>query len=78
MVKYELYAENDNIITYHYFPEGHEDYGTITMDKKTADLVEVELAKSDKFKQYFYHMINEIEEFIEKGKYLKAGYVAWY
>lgn len=78
MVKYKLIEENENTVSYNYFPQGHEDFGTITMHKKTAEIVTAEVAKTDKFKQYFYHMIEEIEKFIEKNNFLKDGYVAWY
>lgn len=78
MVTYKLYEENNDVVTYHYYPQGSEDFGSITMNKKTAELVGFELAKTDKFKRYFYHMIDQIEEFIKHGKFLKDGYVAWY
>lgn len=78
MVKYKIIEENEDTVSYRYFPEGQEDFGSITMDKKTADLVDVEVAKTDKFKWYFYHMVEQIEEFIQNGNFLKDGYVAWY
>lgn len=78
MVKYILIEENEDTVSYRYFPEGHEDFGSITMDKKTADLVSVDVAKTDKFKWYFYHMVEQIEEFIKNNNFLNDGYVAWY
>lgn len=78
MVTYKLIEENEDTISYRYFPEGHEDFGSITMNKKTADLVNVEVAKTDKFKWYFYHMVEEIERFIKGNSFLNDGYVAWY
>lgn len=78
MLKYKLFEENDDIISYRYFPNGREDFGTITMNKKTAELINVEVAKNDKFKQFYFHMIREIERFRKADDYLKDGYVAWY
>lgn len=78
MLKYKLITENENTITYHYFPEGSSDYGTATVEKKTGKVLEMTLAKTDKFKRYYFHMIDEIKEFIKNGEFRKEGIIAWY
>lgn len=78
MVKYKLYEENENTVSYYYYPQGQEEFGSITVNKKTAELVNIEYAKTDKFKRYFFHMIEQIKEFVKSGNFLKEGYVAWY
>lgn len=78
MLKYKLVSENDSSVTYHYFPEERTDNGAITVEKKTGKVLDAVIAKTDKFKRYYYHMISEIKEFAKTGDFRKEGIVAWY
>ena len=78
MLKYKLIAENDNSVTYHYFPEDRADNGIITIEKKTANVLDAVIAKTDKFRRYYYHMVSELRKLAQTGEFQKEGIVAWY
>lgn len=69
---------DDNKVSYVYFPEGREPSGKITINKKDGTIVEQIIAKSDEFKRYFFHMIEKIEEFIENKRFEEEGTIMWY
>jgi len=78
MLKYKLVEETENTVSYNYYPDGNSDFGTVTIDRKSGDISNVVLATSDEFKRYLYHMIEQIEEFVESGDFRKEGLIAWY
>ena len=78
MLKYKLHKEDEKNITYLYFPEGHEEFGSVTLSKISGEISEHIQAKTDEFKRYLFHMIDELEEFFDKGEFRKEGIVAWY
>ena len=78
MLKFEKVNNDENFVSYLYFPEGKEDGGKITINKKDGTVVEQIVAKSDEFKRYFFHMFEKIEEFIENNKFEEKGTIMWY
>lgn len=78
MLKYKLIEESENYVKYLYFPDGREEYGSVTVNKRTGDVLEMVIAKVDQFKRYCFHLIDEIEDFIESGNFKNEGIVAWY
>ena len=77
MLKYKMIENSDGFITYQYFPEGNEDSGFLTINKNDGTVVKQELAKTDEFKRYFFHMLDRIEDFIANKNFLDEGIVAW-
>lgn len=78
MLKFKMVDNDDNKVSYVYFPEGREPSGKITINKKDGTIVEQIIAKSDEFKRYFFHMIEKIEEFIENKRFEEEGTIMWY
>lgn len=75
MLTYKLAEETEMHITYHYFPEGKEEFGTVTFEKKTGKVSDIVLAKTDEVKWYANHMI---EEFTAHNEFQRSGTIAWY
>ena len=78
MVTYKLIVNEGNIISYKYFPEGDIYSGTISLNKNTKELIDLELASSDIGDRYAVHVIEKIEDFIDKDDYKEKGMIAWY
>lgn len=78
MLKFEKVNNDDNSVSYLYFPEGREPSGKITINKNDGTVVEQIVAKSDEFKRYFFHMYEKIEEFIENNQFEEKGTIMWY
>ena len=78
MVTYKISEDNNEYITYDYFPNGKEDKGFLTVNKKDGAIINFSLAKTDEFKRYFFHFRDKIKEFVQQQDFPKEGYVAWY
>ena len=80
MLKYKLSREDDDDCIYFYYPEGKEDYGIITINKKTGKITVNSLAKEDQGIRIFYayKLVRRLEEFYRTGEYRDSGMVAWY
>ena len=78
MLKFKMVENNDDIVSYRYFPENKEDSGFLTVNKKDGSVIKQQIAKSDEFKRYFFHMLDRIEEFIERNKFVEEGIIAWH
>lgn len=78
MLKFKMVDNNDDFVSYRYFPEGKEDSGKLTIRKNDGEIVEYTVANTDEFKRYFYHMIQKIEEFVKNKQFLNEGLISWY
>lgn len=78
MVTYKISEENSENITYNYFPNGKDDKGFLTINKKDGSIINYSIAKTDEFKRYFFHFRDKIKEFILKQNFPNEGFVAWY
>lgn len=78
MLEFKMVENNNDFISYSYFPEAREDSGFITVNKKDGSIIKQSIAKTDEFKKYFFHMLDKIEEFIENKQFEKEGIIAWY
>ena len=79
MLEFKLIENNDDTVTYQYYPEGKkDDFGVVTVKKSDQSVVEQTIAKTDEFKTYFFHMLHRIEKFIKKNQFEDEGLIAWY
>lgn len=78
MLKYELLENNTDSVSYRYYPEGQAEYGMATVRKADKAIEKQEIASNDDFKWCFYKLLNRIESFIDEGKYIESGIIAWY
>lgn len=70
----------DNHVTYRYYPEQDSNYGLITVDLKTGELLERNnLDVDDEFGSYFVHAVSTIRNIIRNNEELPTKrMVAWY
>ncbi len=79
MLEFKLIENNNETVTYQYYPEGKkDDFGVITIKKSDSSIVKQSIAKSDEFKTYFFHMLHRIEKFIRNDQFKDEGLIAWY
>lgn len=78
MLRLELDKETNTVVVYNYFPEQEKEYGTVTIDKVTGDIVDTRIAVSDKHNRYLHHAASRIEKFFSEKSYPKEDIVAWY
>ena len=78
MLKYELIENNDDFVSYRYYPEGGTDSGYITIRKKDKKTIDQKIVDIDEFKWYYFKMLHRIKEFIDNNKFEKSGIIAWY
>lgn len=75
MLTYKLVEETNKSVKYRYFPEGEEEFGTITFEKETGNVLDMNPAETDEDEWYVKHMISK---FAEKKELDKKGIIAWY
>lgn len=78
MLLLKLIKETDAVVVYNYFPEQKEDFGTVTLDKKTGKITDIQISSNDMHKRYMYHAVSKICQFFESGMYKQEEIVAWY
>ena len=78
MLRYKMLENTEDRITYRYFPEGKELFGSISVRKSDKAIIEQVIAPNDEFKWYFSHMYKRIRQYIDEGKYQCDGIIAWY
>lgn len=78
MLQLVLTIETNKEVAYNYFPEQGEEYGTITINKITGDIINVEKARSDKFGTYLGNALARIKKYVANNCYLEKDIVAWY
>ena len=65
-------------VTYRYYPEGKEKFGTVSLMRKSGERVIDKLCESDKFKTYAFHALRRLEEYQEANNFPEKGLIAWY
>lgn len=78
MLLLKLINETDSTVVYNYFPEQKEEFGTVILDKKTGEIIDVEISSNDLHKRYMHHAVSKVCQFFENGVYKKEEIVAWY
>lgn len=78
MLLLKLVAEKDSEVVYNYFPEQGEESGSVTVNKKTGEIADAQVASNDLHRRYLHHAVTKIVEFSEKGIFEDEVIVAWY
>ena len=66
------------MVVYNYYPEQKEEFGTVTLDKKTGEIADAQISSNDLHKRYMYHAASKVCQFFESGAYKQEDIVAWY
>ena len=78
MLRFELVENTTDLVTYRYFPENCEHYGSIAVRKSDKTIINQLVAPNDEFKWYFSHMYIRIKQYIDADQYKDKGLIAWY
>lgn len=78
MLILKLIAEKASEVEYNYFPEQGEQSGSVTINKNTGEILDVQIALNDLNRRYLHHAVSKIIEFSEKGIFEDEVIVAWY
>ena len=78
MLKYELTERTQETVTYKYFPEGKDTFGTICVRQSNGEIVEERLADCEESQWYHRKMLRRIQEFVNSNNFKMQGVVAWY
>ena len=78
MLTLELVEECDEKMVYHYYPEGKAEFGTVSINKDTGEILVLKTAKGDEFGFYKFHVLSTLQKYYESGEYKQKDMVAWY
>ncbi len=78
MLKFKLVKNNDREIQYAYYPEGKNNCGLVSYNKKTGDYSVVMVSEKDQHQIYAWKMISRLRKYVEAGTFKEEGMVAWY
>lgn len=78
MLKYELIERTEATVTYKYFPEGKDKFGTICARRDDGKVVAERLADCEESQWYHQKMLRRIQEFVNSNNFRTQGVVAWY
>lgn len=78
MLLLELTGNMQEEAIYNYFPEGKEEYGTISINKNTGELDVKKVSVNDEHKRYLFHAISRIEKYFKENNFRGNDTVAWY
>ncbi len=79
MLKYNLVEAKKNELVYEYFVEGRElERGLASIDLNTGEAMVEELAKTDEFSRYAFHLLSTLRTQYRENDYQDSGMVAWY
>lgn len=78
MLTYELHKTEDNLIFYHYYPDGNGATGVVSIDKVTGKTEVVTPSKDDLGNRYAFKLIKHLGEFFKNKTYKETGIIAWY
>ncbi len=77
MVKIELLELTENVARYKYFPESSEEYGIVTLNRKTGQ-GEFEKLVRHYMTSYAAHALKQIAKYQQNGDFLQKDIIMWY
>ena len=78
MLHYKQHKDDGELIFYHYYPNGGERVGTVSISRKSG-VTEVVSPSADDFGNRFaFKLCKRLKEFFEDGVYKNDGIIAWY
>lgn len=79
MLKYNLVEAKKDELIYEYFVEGRElERGLASIDLTTGEAMVEELAKTDEFSRYAFHLLSTLRTQYRENDYQDSGMIAWY
>ena len=72
----ELEFLSDDKVSYRYYPEGGDEYGIVTLMRKTDEVIHDKVY--DVSGMYKWQAVNRMQEYNETGEFPKKAMVAWY
>ena len=77
MERHQLVELTDDVVRYKYFPEGGNEYGIVSVNRKTRKR-DIEQPASNYPMSYAFHACRAIERYIDEGNFPAKGMSAWY
>lgn len=78
MLRLELVDNTQSEVTYNYFPEQKEEYGTVSMKKDTGEFSIIKISVNDEHRRYLSHAVSRIEKYAIENNFQKKDTVSWY
>lgn len=78
MLRLKLIEETNSKVVYDYFPEQEDEFGTVTLNKLTGEIIDVKIASNDEHERYMHHAVSKVIDLFKNGSYSKEVVVAWY
>ena len=73
----ELVELTDNKATYRYYPEGGQEYGIVSLNRKTGERIHDKICPNS-ISMYAGHTWRRLEEYQATGEFPKRAQIAWY
>lgn len=70
--------DGNSSVTYRYYPEDRESFGSITIRKQDKQAIEQNIADNDETKWYYHKICKVIFKFIDTNTYVTQGTISWY
>lgn len=77
MVKIEFLELTENLVRYKYFPEDSNDYGIVSLNRKTKERILEKVLEKYSLK-YAAHALYRMEKYLREEKFPEMDIVAWY
>ena len=77
MERIELELLTDDIVSYRYYPEGGEEYGIVSLNRKTDEIVH-DKVYPDISGMYKRQALYRMRKYNETGEFPEKATVAWY
>ena len=77
MERIELELLTDDIVSYRYYPEGGEEYGIVSLNRKTGERI-LDLPCPNSISMYAAHAWRRLEEYQSRNCFPEKGWTMWY
>ena len=77
MVDIELELLTDDIVSYRYYPEGGEEYGIVSLNRKTGERI-LDLPCPNSISMYVGQAWRRLEEYQSENRFPEKGWTMWY
>lgn len=78
MLIYKLHKIEDNLVFYHYFPNGNGAVGIVSIDRFTGKTEVITPSKDDFGNRYAFKLTKRLRAFFASNAYEETGTIAWY
>lgn len=78
MLILKLLSQDSGKIVFNYYPEGKEDFGTLSLNEHTGEISVISVPECDEFGRYRIHAIKRIKEYFQNKHFELEDIVVWY